>query len=145
MIELVDLRYGPEVNTIVAFAESDRSDHAPPRRTHIWTTTPEEYGLGPDDLRSRPEVNTIGALAELDQSGHAPLEKPIWTTTPEYGLGVGLLHGFNNNPIVFSAELVCPEPLVLPFPTLAFSHCSIFVFNKLPFVDILTLCYLPRG
>ena len=45
--ELVDLRYRPaaEVNTIEALAESDPSEHAPLAEP-IWTTSPEEYGLG---------------------------------------------------------------------------------------------------
>ena len=43
--ELVDLRYRPEVNTIGALSESDPSEHAPLAEP-IWTTTPEEYGLG---------------------------------------------------------------------------------------------------
>ena len=43
VIELVDLRYRPEVNTIEALAESDPSEH-PPLAEPIWTTTPEEYG-----------------------------------------------------------------------------------------------------
>ena len=46
MIELVDLRYRPEVNTIEALAGSDPSEHAP--LEPIWTTTPEESGLGVD-------------------------------------------------------------------------------------------------
>ena len=46
VIELVDLRYRPEVNTIEALAESDPSEHAPFAEP-IWTTTPEESGLGP--------------------------------------------------------------------------------------------------
>ena len=45
VIELVDLRYRPEVNTIEALAESDPRKHAPLAEP-IWTTTPEEYGLG---------------------------------------------------------------------------------------------------
>ena len=45
VIELIDLRYRPEVNTIVALAESDPSEHAPLAEP-IWTTTPEESGLG---------------------------------------------------------------------------------------------------
>ena len=45
MIELVDLRYRPEENTIGALAESDPSEHAPLAEP-IWTTTPEESGLG---------------------------------------------------------------------------------------------------
>ena len=45
MIELEDRRYRPEVNTIEALAESDSSEHAPFAEP-IWTTTPEEYGLG---------------------------------------------------------------------------------------------------
>ena len=46
MIELVDLRrYRPEVNTIEALAESDPSEHAPLAEP-IWTTAPEESGLG---------------------------------------------------------------------------------------------------
>ena len=45
VIELVDLRYRPEVNTIEALAESGPSEHAPLAEP-IWTTTPEEYGLG---------------------------------------------------------------------------------------------------
>ena len=44
MIELVDLRYRPEVNTIEALSESDPSEHAP-LVDPIWTTTPEEFGL----------------------------------------------------------------------------------------------------
>ena len=35
VIELVDLRYRPEVNTIEALAESDPSEQRPPRRTHM--------------------------------------------------------------------------------------------------------------
>ena len=46
VIELVDLRYRPEVNTIEALAESDPSEHAPLAEP-IWTTTSEESGLGP--------------------------------------------------------------------------------------------------
>ena len=53
MIELVDLRYRyhhgiglSEVNTIEALAESDPRKHAPLAEP-IWTTTPEESGLGP--------------------------------------------------------------------------------------------------
>ena len=45
MIELVDLRYRPKVNTIGALAESDPSGHAPFAEP-IWTTMPEESGLG---------------------------------------------------------------------------------------------------
>ena len=45
VIELVDLRYRPEVNTIEALAESDPRKHAPLAEP-IWTTTPEESGLG---------------------------------------------------------------------------------------------------
>ena len=46
VIELVDLRYRPEVNTIEALAESDPSEPAPLAEP-IWTTTPaEESGLG---------------------------------------------------------------------------------------------------
>ena len=45
VIELVDLRYRPEVNTIEALAESDPRKHAPLAEP-IWTTSPEEYGLG---------------------------------------------------------------------------------------------------
>ena len=45
VIELVDLRYRPEVNTIETLAESDPSEHAPFAEP-IWTTTPEESGLG---------------------------------------------------------------------------------------------------
>ena len=103
VIELVDLRYRPEVNTIEALAESDPRKHAPLAEP-IWTTTPEESGLGvcgkskvvlcqPGfmirsvadfidavielvDLRYRPEVNTIGALAESDSSEHAPSSNP---------------------------------------------------------------------
>ena len=45
MIELVDLRYRPEVNTIEALAESDSRKHAPLAEP-IWTTTHEESGLG---------------------------------------------------------------------------------------------------
>ena len=46
VIELVDLRYRPEVNTIVeALAELDPSEHAPFAEP-MWTTTPEESGLG---------------------------------------------------------------------------------------------------
>ena len=45
VIELVDLRYRPEVNTIEALAESDPRKHAPLAEP-MWTTTPEEYGLG---------------------------------------------------------------------------------------------------
>ena len=37
VIELVDLRYRPEVNTIEALAESDSSEHAPFAEP-IWTT-----------------------------------------------------------------------------------------------------------
>ena len=44
VIELVDLRYRPEVNTIGALAESDSSEHAPLAEP-IWTTTTEESGL----------------------------------------------------------------------------------------------------
>ena len=44
VIELVDLRYRPEVNTIGALAESDSSEHVPFAEP-IWTTTPEESGL----------------------------------------------------------------------------------------------------
>ena len=47
VIELVDLRYRPEVNTIGALSESDPSEHAPLAEP-IWTTTPEESGLGVD-------------------------------------------------------------------------------------------------
>ena len=47
VIELVDLRYRPEVNTIGALTESDPSEHAPLAEP-IWTTTPEETGLGVD-------------------------------------------------------------------------------------------------
>ena len=115
VIELVDLRYRPEVNTIEALAEPGPIEHAPFAEP-IWTTTSEESGLGVDckskvvlcqpgfmirsvadfidavielvDLRYRPEVNTIGALVESDPSEHAPLAEPIWTTTPEEsGLG----------------------------------------------------------
>ena len=43
VIELVDLRYRPEVNTTLA--ELDPRKHAPLAEP-IWTTTPEEYGLG---------------------------------------------------------------------------------------------------
>ena len=47
VIELVDLRYRPEVNTIEALAEPDPSEHAPFAEP-IWTTTPtEESGVGP--------------------------------------------------------------------------------------------------
>ena len=46
VIELVDLRYRPEVNTIGALAESDPSEHAPLAEP-IWITTPEESGFGP--------------------------------------------------------------------------------------------------
>ena len=42
---IVDLRYRPEVNTIEALAESGPSEHAPLAEP-IWTTTPEESGLG---------------------------------------------------------------------------------------------------
>ena len=80
-----------------------RAKHAPLAEP-IWTTTPEESGLGvcgkskvvlcqPGfmirsvadfidavielvDLRYRPEVNTIGALAESDSSEHAPSSNP---------------------------------------------------------------------
>jgi len=45
VIELVDLRYRPEVNTVGALAEPGPSEHAPLAEP-IWTTTPEEYGLG---------------------------------------------------------------------------------------------------
>ena len=45
VIELVDLRYRPEVNAIEALAESDPRKHAPLAEP-IWTTTPEESGLG---------------------------------------------------------------------------------------------------
>ena len=45
VIELVDLRYRPEVNTIEALAELDPSEHAPFAEP-MWTTTPEEFGLG---------------------------------------------------------------------------------------------------
>ena len=44
VIELVDLRYRPEVNTIGALTESDSSEHVP-FAGPIWTTTPEESGL----------------------------------------------------------------------------------------------------
>ena len=53
MIELVDLRYRPDVNAIGALAESDPSEHDPlaePIFREILTTTPEESGfarLGP--------------------------------------------------------------------------------------------------
>ena len=93
-----------------------RAKHAPLAEP-IWTTTPEESGLGvcgkskvvlcqPGfmirsvanfidavielvDLRYRPEENTIGALVfESDSSEHAPFVEPIWTITPEEsGLG----------------------------------------------------------
>ena len=46
VIELVDLRYRPEENTIEeALAELSPSEHAPLAEP-IWTTTPEESGLG---------------------------------------------------------------------------------------------------
>ena len=45
VIELVDLRYRPEVNTIGGLAEADPSEHVPFAEP-IWTTTPEESGLG---------------------------------------------------------------------------------------------------
>ena len=45
VIELVDLRYRPDVNTIEALAESDPSERAPLAEP-IWTTTVEQYGLG---------------------------------------------------------------------------------------------------
>ena len=45
VIELGDLRYRPEVNAIGALAESDSSEHVPFAEP-IWTTTPEESGLG---------------------------------------------------------------------------------------------------
>ena len=45
VIELVDLRYRPEVNTIGALAEPGPREHAPLAEP-IWTTTAEEYGLG---------------------------------------------------------------------------------------------------
>ena len=51
VIELVDLRYRPEVNTIEALAESDPRKHAPLAEP-IWTTTPEESGLGVGKTRS---------------------------------------------------------------------------------------------
>jgi hypothetical protein len=45
VIELVDLTYRPEVNTVGALAEPSPSEHAPLAEP-IWTTTVEEYGLG---------------------------------------------------------------------------------------------------
>ena len=45
VIELVDLRDRPEVNTLEALAELDPSEHAPFAEP-MWTTTPEEFGLG---------------------------------------------------------------------------------------------------
>ena len=54
VIELVDLRYRPEVNTIGALVfESDSSEHAPFVEP-IWTTTPEESGLG---FVAKPNLN----------------------------------------------------------------------------------------
>ena len=54
VIELVDLRYRPEVNTIGALAELDPSEHAPLAEP-IWTTTPEESGLG---VVAEPNLNS---------------------------------------------------------------------------------------
>ena len=45
VVELVDLGYRPEVNTIGALAEPGPSEHAPFAEP-IWTTTPEENGHG---------------------------------------------------------------------------------------------------
>ena len=53
-IELVDLRYRPEVNTIGALAEPDPSEHAPFAEP-IWTTTQEESGLG---FVAKPNLNS---------------------------------------------------------------------------------------
>ena len=45
VIELVDLSYRPEVNTIGAPSESDPSEHAPLAEP-IWTATPDEKSRG---------------------------------------------------------------------------------------------------
>ena len=59
VIELADLRYRPdtEVNTIEALAESDPSEHAPFAEP-IWTTTPEESGLGFVDSLLNKNLNS---------------------------------------------------------------------------------------
>ena len=59
VIELVDLRYRPEVNTIEALAESDPSEHAPFAEP-IWTTTPEESGLGVGKTKFGPRRDGAG-------------------------------------------------------------------------------------
>ena len=49
VIKLIDLRYRPEVNTIEALAESGPCRASmPPHAEPIWTTTPDESGLGVD-------------------------------------------------------------------------------------------------
>ena len=85
MIELVDLRYRPEVNTIEALAGSGPSEHAPLAEP-IWTTTPEESGLGfggKSKVKSsqvvglRDRVAIIRALLQKGGSLSARLHDPV--------------------------------------------------------------------
>ena len=60
VIEIVDLRYRPEVNTIETLAESDPCEHAPLAEP-IWTITPEGYGLGVDGKsKLNPRASWMG-------------------------------------------------------------------------------------
>ncbi len=67
MIELVDLRYRPEVNTIEALAESDPSEHAPLAEP-TWTTPPEESGLGVGCKLKIESLSFIGGAARIPVS-----------------------------------------------------------------------------
>ena len=74
VIELVDLRYRPEVNTIEALAESDPRKHAPLAEP-IWTTTPEESGLGVGKTKFESlcclNRGVLDGMAVNQRSGHA--------------------------------------------------------------------------
>ena len=70
VIELVDLGYRPDVNTrIEALAESDPSEHGPLAEP-IWTTTPEEYGLGVGGKSKCSQVVKSSSGATHSRSEH---------------------------------------------------------------------------